>query len=80
MVEVVKRVYIHLGLILEYFVPAIASSDQSLSDVEDQQVCLVLSQSLFDEHRLQQVQYWLQTVELGHLLVLSEVQLHGDTT
>ena len=75
-----KKYIPHLGLILKYFIPAVASSDESLSNVENQEVGLVLGQTLLHEHRLQQVQYWLQTVELGHLAPLSQVELHGDTT
>ena len=77
----IKSKYIpHLGLILKYFIPAVASSDESVSNVENQEVGLVLCQTLLHEHPLQQAQYWLQTVELGHLASLSQVELHGDTT
>ena len=72
-----KKLNIHLGLKLKYLIPAIASSDQSLSNIENQEICLMPGETLLDKHRLQEVQYWLQAVELGHLPLVFQLHFHG---
>ena len=64
-------------MVLQHLVPAEPGRDEALSDVKDDEVCIVLGEAMSHQQHFQVVGDWLQTVELGHLLLGPDLHVHA---